>query len=199
MEKTLKENFYKAQAIFGLSAPAYRAKFELNMKTLFVLRHAKSSWDNPDSADFDRQLNEQGLKTAPIMGETMYRNQFQPAAIISSPAKRAKQTAVLIREMAQLESGIEYDERIYEASPHRLLKVISEIDEKNESAMLVGHNPGLEGLIKILTGEVCSLSTAALAVIDLTAENWSEITGETGKLRAVYSPKDDLKSLSNAT
>jgi phosphohistidine phosphatase len=169
------------------------------MKTLFVLRHAKSSWDNPDSADFDRQLNEQGLKTAPIMGETMYKNQFQPAAIISSPAKRAKQTAVLIKEMAQLTSGIEYDERIYEASPHRLLEVISGIDEKNESAMLVGHNPGLEGLIKILTGEVRSLATAALAVIDLSAENWSEIAAESGKVRGVYSPKDDLKSLSSAT
>jgi len=169
------------------------------MKTLFVLRHAKSSWDNPDAADFDRQLNEQGLKTVPVMGETMYRNQFQPAAIISSPAKRAKQTAVLIREMAQLTSGIDYDERIYEASPHRLLNVISEIAEKNESAMLVGHNPGLEGLIKILTGEVQSLPTAALAVVDLNAENWKEITAESGKLRAVYTPKDDLKSLSNAT
>jgi phosphohistidine phosphatase len=169
------------------------------MKTLFILRHAKSSWDNPDAADFDRQLNEQGLKTAPIMGAMIFRNQFQPAAIISSPAKRAKQTAVLIKEMAQLESRIKYDERIYEASPHRLLEVISELDEKNESAMLVGHNPGLEGLIKILTGEVQSMPTAALAVIDLDKENWNEITAESGKLRAVFSPKeDDLKSLSSA-
>ena len=169
------------------------------MKTLFVLRHAKSSWENPELSDFDRQLNEQGLKTAPIMGETIYRNGFQPAAIISSPAKRAKQTAVLIKEMAQLESGIEYDERIYEASPLKLLEVISGIDEKHESAMLVGHNPGLEGLIKIITGEAPSLSTASLAVIDLNAESWNKVAAETGKLRAVFSPKDDLKSLGSAT
>lgn len=168
------------------------------MKTLFVLRHAKSSWENPDVADYDRQLNEQGLKTTPIMGDTMFRNQFQPAMIISSPARRAKQTAVLIKEAAQIECAITYDERIYEASPHRLLEVISELDENKESAMLVGHNPGLEGLIKILTGEIQSMSTAALAVIDLDKENWNEVTAESGQLRAVFSPKDDLKSLSSA-
>lgn len=168
------------------------------MKTLFVLRHAKSSWENPDASDFDRQLNEQGLKTTPIMGDTMLKNHFQPATIISSPAKRAKQTAVLIREAAQIECPIKYDERIYEASPHRLLEVISELDENKGSAMLIGHNPGLEGLIKILTGEIQSMSTAALAVIDLDKENWNEISAESGKLRAVFSPKDDLKSLSNA-
>ena len=168
------------------------------MKTLFVLRHAKSSWENPDVSDFDRQLNERGLKTAPIMGDRIYQNQFQPATIISSPAKRAKQTAVLIKETAQIECKIEYDERIYEASPHRLLEVISELDEKKGSAMLIGHNPGLEGLIKILTGKVQSMPTAALAVIDLDKENWNEIAAESGKLRAVFSPKDDLKSLSSA-
>lgn len=168
------------------------------MKTLFVLRHAKSSWENPDSADFDRQLNERGLKSAPIMGDTMYKNQFQPATIISSPAKRAMQTAILIKETAQLEGKIAYDERIYEASPHRLLEIISELDAGFESAMLVGHNPGLEGLIKMLTGEVQSMPTAALAVIDLKTKSWNEINAESGDLRAVFRPKDDLKSLSSA-
>lgn len=170
------------------------------MKTLFILRHAKSSWANPASSDFDRQLNEQGLKTAPQMGETIFKNEFQPAMILSSPAKRAKQTAVLIKETAQIQGKIEYDERIYEASPLRLLQVISELDAETESLMLVGHNPGLEGLIKILTGEVQAMPTAALAVIDLNAKNWNEVTAESGKLRMVIRPKDDLnlKSLSNA-
>ncbi|HEY0429101.1 MAG TPA: histidine phosphatase family protein [Pyrinomonadaceae bacterium] len=169
------------------------------MKTLFILRHAKSSWANPDSSDFDRQLNEQGLKTVPMMGETMFKRQFQPALVLSSPAKRAKQTAVLIKETAQIEGKIEYDERIYEASPLRLLQVISELGEETESLMLVGHNPGLEGLIKILTGEIQPMPTAALAVIDLSAKNWNEITAESGKLRTVIRPKDDLnlKSLSS--
>jgi phosphohistidine phosphatase len=168
------------------------------MKTLFVMRHAKSSWENPDSSDFDRQLNEQGLRTAPQMGETIYKNQFQPAMILSSPAKRARQTAILIKETAQIEGKIEYDERIYEASPLRLLQVIAGLDETVESAMLVGHNPGLEGLIKTLTGEIQAMPTAALAVIDLDTNKWSEITAESGKLRTLIRPKDDLKSLSSA-
>ena len=164
------------------------------------MRHAKSSWTNPDSSDFDRQLNEQGLKTLPVMGETIFDNGFQPARILSSPAKRAKQTAVLIRETAQIEGKIEYDERIYEASPLRLLQIITERDDKADSLMLVGHNPGLEGLIKILTGEIQSMPTAALAVIDLDAENWNEIAAESGTLRTVIRPKDDLnlKSLTSA-
>jgi phosphohistidine phosphatase len=168
------------------------------MKTLFVMRHAKSSWENPDSSDFDRQLNEQGLRIALQMGETIYKNHFQPAMILSSPAKRAKQTAILIKETAQLEGKIEYDERIYEASPFRLLQVIAEPDETVESLMLVGHNPGLEGLIKTLTGEIQAMPTAALAVIDLDTNNWSEIAAESGKLRTLIRPNDDLKSLSSA-
>jgi phosphohistidine phosphatase len=168
------------------------------MKTLFILRHAKSSWANPASSDFDRQLNEQGLKTVPQMGETIFDNRFQPALILSSPAKRAKQTAILIKETAQIKGKIEYDERIYEASPHRLLQVISELGAERDSLMLVGHNPGLEGLIKILTGEIQPMPTAALAVIDLNAQNWNEIAAESGKLRAVFRPKDDLKSLGSA-
>ena len=168
------------------------------MKTLFILRHAKSSWANPESSDFDRQLNERGLKTVPQMGEVMFDNQFQPSLILSSPAKRAKQTAVLIKETAQIGGKIVYDERIYEASPHRLLQVIADEGAETESLMLVGHNPGLEGLIKLLTGEVQAMPTAALAVIDLDTENWNEIAAECGKLRIIIRPKDDLKSLGNA-
>lgn len=159
------------------------------------MRHAKSSWENSDLSDFDRPLNKRGLETMPLMGEMMYENGFQPAIIISSPAKRAKQTAILIKETAQIEGKIRYNEKIYEASPFWLIQIVSELDERAESAMIVGHNPGLEGLVKILTGEVHSMPTAALAVIDLSAEKWSETVANSGKLRTLIRPKDDLKSL----
>jgi phosphohistidine phosphatase len=168
------------------------------MKTLFVLRHAKSSWDDFNLSDFDRPLNRRGLRTAPLMGEKMYQNSFQPAIIISSPAKRAKQTAILVKESAQIPRAISYDERIYEASPFKLLQIVSELDDKRDSAMLVGHNPGLEGLVKLLTGGFRTMPTAALAVIDLDIENWSEIAADCGKLRILIRPKDDLKSLGAA-
>ncbi|CAN5419030.1 histidine phosphatase family protein [soil metagenome] len=168
------------------------------MKTLFVLRHAKSSWDNNDLSDFDRPLNKRGLKTVPLMGEIMYENGYLPSLIVSSPAKRAKQTAILIKETAQMRSKIRYVEGIYEASPFQLLQIVSELDETHESAMIVGHNPGLEGLVKILTGKSRVMPTATLAIVDLNPEKWSEITPESGKLRTVIRPKENLKSR-NAT
>lgn len=159
------------------------------MKTLFVLRHAKSSWDNSDLSDFDRPLNKRGLNAAPLMGEVMFDNAFKPQLILSSPAKRTKQTAILINETAQIQSKIIYDEGIYEANPFRLLQIVSELDEKFESVMIVGHNPGLEGLVQILTGETRIMPTAALAVIDLSVENWSEVVAKSGKVRTFLRPK----------
>ncbi len=159
------------------------------MKTIFLLRHAKSSWENSDLSDFDRPLNPRGLETAPFMGKIIEKNLFQIDLIVCSPAKRARQTAILLKETAKISGGIEYDDRIYEASPSRLLEVISEIAEKYESAMLVGHNPGLEGLVKSLAGEIQPMPTAALAVIDLKIDKWSEITAGCGSLRTLLRPK----------
>jgi len=160
------------------------------MKTLFVLRHAKSSWENTDLSDFARPLNERGLKAAPLMGKFIYKNQLQPELILSSPAERAKQTAILVKENAQTGGEIRYDERVYEASPASLLEVIAEQSDEIESVMLIGHNPGLEGLLKILTNEAQQIPTAALAVIDLKIGKWSEINSSTGNLRTLIRPKE---------
>jgi phosphohistidine phosphatase len=160
------------------------------MKALFVLRHAKSSWENTDLSDFARPLNERGLKAAPLMGKFIYKNQLQPELILSSLAERAKQTALLVKKNAQIGGEIRYDERIYEATPKRLLEVLAEQSDKIESVMLVGHNPGLEGLLKILTDEVQPMPTAALAVIDLKIGKWSEINSSTGNLRTLIRPKE---------
>ena len=160
------------------------------MKTLFILRHAKSSWDDANLADFERPLNKRGLETAPLVGETVRKNKFQIDAIICSPAKRAEQTAALVKEAAQIEADIRFDDRIYEASPYRLLEICSELDDNSRSALLVGHNPGLEGLIKMLTQEVEAMPTAALAVVDLKIDSWKEIHIDCCNLRTVIRPKD---------
>ncbi len=160
------------------------------MKTVLLLRHAKSSWENSYLSDFDRPLNARGLETAPFMGKIIAKNHFQIDLIICSPAKRAQQTASLVKETAQINSEIKYDDRIYEASPIRLLQVGSEIDEKFISVMLVGHNPGFEGLIHLLTGKIQPMPTAALAVIDLTIGRWNEINADCGDLRTLLRPKE---------
>jgi phosphohistidine phosphatase len=162
------------------------------VKTLYILRHAKSSWEKPDLSDFERPLNEGGLNTAPFMGQLLYDRQFQPQLILSSPAKRAKQTAVLIKETAELKAAIKYDDRIYEASPQVLLQVVADTEEKIESLMLVGHNPGIEGFIRFLTGKTEPMPTAALAVVELWVNTWDGIVADSGVLKTVIRPKDEM-------
>ena len=171
------------------------------MKTIFVLRHAKSSWNDSSLSDFERPLNERGREAAPFMGEFMKKNDFTPDLIISSPAERAKQTAEFVKKAADFPAAIYFDEKIYEASPLRLLEVISETDEKAKTLLLVGHNPGFENLVRILSGENVRMPTAALAVLDLEISDWAEIYDECialdeievcGKLRTLVLPKEEI-------
>ncbi len=163
------------------------------MKTLFVLRHAKSSWDNPNLADFERPLNERGLKAAALIGEMILKKDFKIGYILSSPANRAKQTANLVKEYGKLESWIKLEDRIYEANTSTLENLIAGLDEEFQTAMLVGHNPGLEGFIGFLTGELCAMPTAALAVIDLEIEHWNQISHNVGSLRELLRSRDAVK------
>ncbi|MCD9186055.1 MAG: histidine phosphatase family protein [Pyrinomonadaceae bacterium] len=164
------------------------------MKKLYILRHAKSSWDNPVLADFERPLNERGIKTADFMGKFISENDLLPDLILSSPATRARETANIIKKTAELQAEIKFEENIYESSPQMLLKILSEIKENFQTVMLVGHNPGLEGLIKTLTGELQSMPTAGLAVIEVNAEKWKEIKPESGILQNLVRPKIELNT-----
>lgn len=162
------------------------------MKHLYLLRHAKSSWDDDAIADFDRPLNQRGLTAAPFMGELMARRAMSPELIISSPAKRAMQTAILVQGSSGLHGPMRYDERIYEASIQTLRSVVSQISDAISSVLIVGHNPGMEGIIRYLTGDLIPMPTAALAVITLSVESWAEITADRGVLTEVYRPKDEM-------
>ena len=163
------------------------------MKKLYILRHAKSSWDQPGLADFDRPLNQRGLITAPFMGELIARKEYLPDLIISSPAKRARQTAILVKESAGAGADIRYDEKIYEASPQALRQIVLELNDEIESVMVVGHNPGMEGFIRYLTGSLEAMPTAALAYLTLNIEKWNELTAGSGILQEVVRPKEEMK------
>jgi len=164
------------------------------MKTLYVLRHAKSSWDNAGLADFDRPLNERGKIAAPFMGQVLEEYEFEPGIILSSPAVRARETARLVKEAAALDAEIKYNERIYEASPQTLLQIAASLDDRFTSAMIVGHNPGMEGFVRVLTGRLEAMPTASLAVIDLDVMGWEQIGVGVGKLRRIIRPKDEMKT-----
>ena len=128
------------------------------------------------------------------MGQIMADRDLSPDIIVASPAVRAYKTASLVKKAGNLDAEIQQDERIYEASPRTLLQVVGELDDKFRSAMVVGHNPGMEGFIRLLTGRLESMPTAALAIIDLDVASWGDIDADRGKLRQVIRPKDEAKT-----
>jgi phosphohistidine phosphatase len=165
------------------------------MKRLYLLRHAKSSWKDPDIADVDRPLNKRGLKAAAFMGELMQEHDLMPDIVLVSTAARTRATAELVRQSWPDEADLVYDSRIYEASTQGLRQVVSEVDDTYKAAMLIGHNPGIEGLINYLTGTIESMPTAALAVITLDIDEWSAINDGVGTLQHVYRPKEEMKDM----
>lgn len=163
------------------------------MKTLFLMRHAKSSWGDTALADIDRPLNDRGLRAAPFMGKLMQERGFDPYVIITSTAVRARHTAALVKEAGKLVGLVHFEPKIYEASPQGLRQVVAAIDDINLSAMLVGHNPGLEGFIRFLTGQVEPMPTAALAVVELNIQSWDLVKNSCGKLQTIIRPRDEMK------
>jgi phosphohistidine phosphatase len=160
------------------------------MKNLLVLRHAKSGWENADLSDFDRPLNKRGLEAIQLIGQEMYNLNLNIDFVLSSPAKRAKQTAILVKESGGITCEIEYEDGIYEASVMKLMHIATGIDDKFNSVLLVGHNPGFEELIRVLTGKTQVMPTATLAKIDLDIESWSEIAANCGKLDFAITPRE---------
>jgi phosphohistidine phosphatase len=120
------------------------------MKTLFIMRHAKSSWDDSALADFDRPLNERGLEAAPLIGETIRQHQFQIDSVVSSPAKRAEQTALLVRTAARINCEIQFDRGIYEASPQRLRQIVAMVLDVDSDKLDDFNETDAEGLQKIV-------------------------------------------------
>ena len=140
--------------------------------------------------DFERPLNERGRRSAPLMGRLLRRRKLQPGVVVSSPAERARATAALFAEAASLRAPVRYDERIYEASAAELLEVVSQTEEAADTLLLVGHNPGMEELIHLLTGESEAMPTAALACLTLDAEKWNKTRPGSGKLEWVARPRE---------
>ena len=140
-------------------------------------------------SDFERPLNKRGLKAAPFMGELMRSRGYIPEIIISSPARRARETAEMAAAAGGFGDIIQFERRIYESSPQTLLGVAGQIDDQFSSAMLVGHNPGMEGFVSVLTGISESMPTAALAVIDLNIDSWADARAASGTLREFIKPK----------
>lgn len=146
------------------------------MKTLYLIRHAKSSWKDHNLDDFDRPLNKRGKRDAPFMGELLADNEILPDIIYSSPAKRASDTAKIIAQKIGYTKEIVYDERIYEFNFVILVRIIKEIDNIYESAFLFGHNP----ILNIFMEEYCdfdeNIPTSGVIKMIFDCDDWKKIT-----------------------
>ena len=146
------------------------------MKRLFLIRHAKSSWDDAALADQERPLNERGKRDAPKIGERLARREVKPDLILSSPAVRALTTAKIIAgKLDYKRKHIGVDERLYAASADELLEIIHALDDRLQCVMIVGHNPELSELAQRLCGEIDHLPTGAVAEFGFAAKSWADI------------------------
>jgi phosphohistidine phosphatase len=159
------------------------------MKTLLLLRHAKSSWDDPSLRDYERPLADRGRRDAPRMGEALKARGPLPDFIICSPATRARETLAAFQDAAQIEVRPSFDETIYGATSAELISVVRKFPDSSECALMVGHNPGFEELVARLSLAEGHMPTAALACITFDVDRWEDLEDGEGRLAWLLTPK----------
>lgn len=170
------------------------------MKRLILLRHAKSSWDDPVKRDFDRPLNEKGKRAATLMGEHMQEAGVLFDTVIASPAVRVVETLESVARGYGEAIEPEWDRRVYLASNMTLLDIVHEADDGSDALLLSGHNSGLEDLVLLLVpdtkGDAARAAveekfpTCALAEMEFAVDSWADIAPGTGKLVRYVRPRD---------
>lgn len=170
------------------------------MLRLAILRHAKSSWDDPGLEDFDRPLNERGRRAAPIMGQVLASLKFFPSVVLCSASRRTRETLEQVAPFFSApQPAIVFEDGLYLASAADLLARLRNVQPASASVLLIGHNPGLHALATRVAyngdaGAIARLTarfpTAALALVSFPQDTWSDLAPETGQLDAFITPKD---------
>ena len=160
------------------------------MKTVYMVRHAKSSWDFPELFDFDRPLNKRGKSDGPMMATKMSEALQVPDLLISSPANRALTTAMYFRDALGLSDNLLWrDSRLYHASVYTILEVLHELDPALGCVALFGHNPGFTSFANSVgKHHLLNLPTAGVAIIDSNTDSWLDFE-HFSKMRTHYIPK----------
>jgi len=163
-----------------------------HMKTLLLLRHAKSSWKDDSITDHERPLNKRGKKTAPLMGHLLCEKNLVPELIVSSTAMRAHTTAQAAAEACGYLREVTLADELYLATAGEVLRYAQDRTEETLGRiMLVGHNPGMEELVNMLSGQRNPFPTAALAVFELGIDSWRKLElGIEVELKNVWRPRD---------
>ncbi|HEX7844196.1 MAG TPA: histidine phosphatase family protein [Chitinophagaceae bacterium] len=146
------------------------------MKTLLLVRHAKSDWDDPSLSDFDRPLNERGKRDAPVMAHRLLDKKIKIDAFISSPAKRAKRTAtVFAKEFKREKEDIILVNELYLAAEQTFFDVVSKADDKFESIAVFSHNPGITDFANMLTdARIDNIPTCGIFAVTIDCKKWSD-------------------------
>jgi len=165
------------------------------MKRLLIMRHAKSSWKDTDLTDHERPLKKRGKDDAHRMGKLLKSKKIVPDVILCSTAARARETAELVADSMKFKDKIIYTDALYMAEPSDILSEIGNYGKKNKTVMVIGHNPGSEALLQILTGKVESLPTASIAYVTAKIDDWKGVEKSDGlKLKNLWRPKDLKKN-----
>ena len=153
------------------------------MKTLLIMRHAKSDYPAGAQNDFDRPLNEHGRKDLPRVGHLLAQYGPRPDAVLASSALRARQTAEgLAAALALPNEALRFDDALYLAPPDALAQRAATFLDTAQTGLLISHNPGLEAWIEQVSGAEVRLPTAGLAAIELGAFSWADIPRASGRL-----------------
>ena len=164
------------------------------MKTLILVRHAKSSWDQPGMDDFDRPLNDKGKKDAPDMSKRLKDKGIKVDLFISSPAKRAKKTAkYFAEEFGEKKDEIQLEKDLYMASPATFSKVVAAINNKNDTVALFAHNPGITEFANSLTNvRVDDMPTSSMFAVHVDTDDWSKFQAAEKKFLFFDYPSNPL-------
>ncbi len=161
------------------------------MKTLLIMRHAKSSWKDTSLSDHERPLNNRGEADAPRMGAALKDLDLTPTLIISSTAKRARKTAEYVAENCSYDGEIRLERNLYHAGVDEFIEVLQSVSDEEEIVMVVGHNPGIAELVDYLTDRPEGMTTANIAVVRLQVESWDDLDFDTeGELVRVLRPRE---------
>jgi phosphohistidine phosphatase len=161
------------------------------VKSVLILRHAKSSWKDSEIDDHERPLNKRGKRDAPIMGKLLKNKHLVPDLIISSTAKRARSTAKRVAESSGYMGKITLDRSLYAAEPAAYINVLRHLSNEYTQVLMVGHNPGIEELVSMIAGEEHVMPTCSLVHIRFDINSWNEINNKSrGKLLGTWQPRE---------
>ena len=160
------------------------------MKNILVMRHAKSSWKDHSIPDHDRPLKKRGEKDAEKMGKLLKDKDLTPDLILSSTAERAKQTAKIVHHTCKCKKDIIFSKELYMAEPSNILETIIKHAKDEKTILIIGHNPGMEAFVQILTGKVETLPTASIAHVTAKIAKWKELADQDEvTLKKLWRPK----------